>query len=73
MLEAKEVCKTLTADCRIFHFGSLSLTDKPAASAKKAAVSYAKQEGKLISFDPNLWESLWDDLELAKAVVWYGI
>lgn len=73
MLEEKEVCKTLIADCRIFHFGSLSLTDEPAASATKAAVSYAKQEGKLISFDPNLREPLWDDLELAKVAVWYGI
>lgn len=73
MLEEKEVCRDLIDGCRIFHFGSLSLTDEPAASATRAAVSYAKQAGKLISFDPNLREPLWDDLEPARAAIWYGI
>lgn len=73
MLEEKEVCRSLIAGCRIFHFGSLSLTDEPAASATKAAVSYAKQVGKWISFDPNLREPLWSELESAKAAIWYGI
>lgn len=73
MLEAKEVSKKLIEECRIFHFGSLSLTDEPAASAAKAAVTCAKKAGKLISFDPNLREPLWNDMDQAKAAVWYGI
>ena len=73
MLEEKEVCKKLIEECRIFHFGSLSLTDEPAASATKAAVACAKKAGKLISFDPNLREPLWNDMDQAKEAIWYGI
>ena len=73
MLEEKDVGKELVEQCRIFHFGSLSLTDEPAASATKVAVRYAKEMGKWISFDPNLRKPLWTDLEQARAAIWYGI
>ena len=73
MLEEQEVKRKLVEECRIFHFGSLSLTDEPAASATKAAVAMAKKAGKLISFDPNLREPLWESLEQAKTAIWYGI
>lgn len=73
MLEEKEVRKELIENCRIFHFGSLSLTDEPAALATKAAVSYAKEKGIQVSFDPNFRKPLWDDPERAKAAIWYGI
>ena len=73
MLSENEVSKKLIEECRVFHFGSLSLTNEPAATATKAAVSYAKSMGKLISFDPNLRESLWEGDEQAKEAIWYGI
>lgn len=73
MLEEKEIQWKLIENCRIFHFGSLSLTDEPAAAATKAAVAFAKEAGKIISFDPNLRPPLWDDMERAKAAIWYGI
>ena len=73
MLNADEVNKKMIEQCKIFHFGSLSLTDEPAASATRAAIDCAKENGKLISFDPNLREPLWDDLEDAKKAIWYGI
>lgn len=73
MLEEKDVCKELIEHCRIFHFGSLSLTDEPAASATKAAVTYAKEMSRWISFDPNLRKPLWADFEQARAAIWYGI
>ena len=66
MLDEKDVCKELIENCRIFHFGSLSLTDEPAATSTKAAVTYAKQMGRWISFDPNLRKTLWNDLETCK-------
>lgn len=34
----------LIDDCRVFHFGTLSLTDEPARSATKSAVTYAKNK-----------------------------
>lgn len=73
MLNEQELSYDLIRDCRIFHFGTLSMTAEPAKTATKAAVAYAKQEKKLISFDPNLRIPLWQDLDDAKAAVWYGI
>lgn len=73
MLTENEVDKGLIEKCRIFHFGSLSLTDEPAAAATKMAVAHAKKAGKLISFDPNFREPLWGSKDRAKEAVWYGI
>ncbi len=73
MLTEKEINRKLIDGCRVFHFGSLSLTNEPAATATKAAAAYAKSEGRLISFDPNLREPLWECGEDAKAAIWYGI
>lgn len=73
MLIDAEVNRQLIDECRVFHFGSLSLTNEPAAGATRGAVAYAKRAGKLISFDPNLREPLWENEEQAKAAIWYGI
>ena len=58
---------------RIFHFGSLSLTDEPCRSATITAVATAKEAGALISFDPNLREPLWADLADAKEQIAWGL
>jgi fructokinase len=58
---------------RIFHFGSLSLTDEPARSATLAAVKFAKENGLLISYDPNLRPPLWKSLEHAKEMIIQGL
>lgn len=60
-------------ETRLLHFGSLSLTDEPARTATKKAVEYAKNKGKLISFDPNLRAPLWRDLSAAKREMLYGM
>jgi len=73
MLAEGEVNKKLIEDCKIFHFGSLSLTNEPAATATKMAVSCAKEMGKLVSFDPNFREPLWESEEQAREAIWYGI
>ena len=56
----------LIDDCRVFHFGTLSLTDEPVRSATKLAVVYAKRQGKLISLDPNFRKPLWTSDEAAR-------
>ena len=62
---------SLIDDCRVFHFGALSLTDEPARTATQRAVAYAKAQGKLISFDPNLRKPLWpDDAAAATQMEW---
>ena len=45
----------------IFHYGSLTLIAEPGRSATLAAVNYAREHGKTISYDPNLRLSLWKD------------
>ena len=59
--------------CRVFHFGSLSLTDEPARSATRKAVAYARSKGKLITYDPNLRPPLWKELSLAREQLLWGI
>ena len=59
LLEQGELDKTLIDQCQIFHFGSLSFTDEPIKSTVLYAVQYAKEQGKLISYDPNYRPALW--------------
>lgn len=61
MLNTNEVKKELINDCKIFHFGSVSLTDEPCRKATFDSVAYAKEHGKIISFDPNYRPLLWKD------------
>ena len=72
-LTGDEVEKTLLDDCKVFHFGTLSLTSEPARSATQAAVAYAREQGKLISFDPNLRKPLWPSDEAAKEQIEWGL
>lgn len=73
MLTPEEVKKELVTDCRIFHFGTLSMTAEKCRRATEEAVALAKREGALVSFDPNLREPLWDSLETAKERTIYGL
>ena len=70
-LTPDEVDEKLIADARVFHFGTLSLTNEPAASATRQAIEYAKKHGVLISLDPNLRKPLWKREEDAReAIEW---
>ena len=72
-LTPEEVDETLIADARVFHFGTLSLTDEPAASATRHAVALAKARGLLISLDPNLRKPLWNSEADAKAAIEWSL
>lgn len=72
MLAAEEVDYDLIRQAKIFHFGTLSMTDEPVRKATKEAVKTAKEAGCLISFDPNLRPPLWSSMELAKEMMEYG-
>ena len=58
-----EVNRKLIDECKIFHFGALSLSSEPARTANVNAVEYAKMQGKLISYDPNWRPLLWESKE----------
>ena len=69
MLRKEEIPPDLLGNCRIFHFGSLSLTDEPARSATLFAAEEAKKAGALISYDPNYRAALWPDEQTAVAMM----
>jgi len=71
-LEFYEVNKNFL-NCRIFHFGSLMLTNEPSRNTAFKMIKEARHNGALISFDPNLHESLWDDLDTAKKYMTTGL
>lgn len=68
-----EIDFSLIDEAKIFHFGTLSLTDEPVCSATIEAVNYAKDKGKLITFDPNLRLPLWKNEEEAKEQIIWGL
>ena len=72
-LTFEEMDLTLIDEAKVFHFGTLSLTDEPARTATYRAVAYAKEKGKLITYDPNLRKPLWRDLEEAKKQLIWGL
>ena len=63
----------LIDEAKVFHFGTLSLTDEPARAATQKAVAYAKEKGRLISFDPNLRKPLWPSETAAKEQIEWGL
>lgn len=72
MLTADEVNPKVVKDTKIFHFGTLSMTHDGVREATKKAVETAKENGCLVSFDPNLRPPLWGSLDLAKEQMEYG-
>lgn len=72
-LQADDIDPKLIKSTKIFHFGSVSLTQEPSRSATFAAVRAAKENHCLISYDPNLRESLWNSAAEAKKVILQGL
>lgn len=72
MLSEEEVDYELIRQSKVFHFGTLSMTDEPVRTATKKAIDAAKEAGCLITFDPNLREPLWKSLDDAKEAMEYG-
>ena len=65
-LTVDEAVGALSADLpKILHVGSLSMTTSPGKEACEEAVKYAKDNGSVISYDPNYRAALWDSEEHA--------
>ena len=52
-LTAEELPKEVLENAKIFHFGSLSLTNEPAKTATDFALKTAKESGCVVTLDPN--------------------
>ena len=72
-LRPEEIDESLITDAKLFHFGTLSLTNEPAASATRKAIEVAKAHGLLISLDPNLRKPLWKNEADAKAAMEWSL
>lgn len=73
MLTEADLPLEVLTDCRVFHFGTLSMTHEGVRQATRKAIDCAKAGGALISFDPNLRPPLWDGLENAREQISYGL
>lgn len=65
-LSPNDIPQAWCKSSRVFHFGSVSLTDEPSRSATLYAVKEAKAGGALISYDPNLRTALWPSPDEAR-------
>ena len=64
-LTKEEVNLELIKKSKIFHFGSLSLTNNPSKEALLYALKKAKEMKKIISYDPNYRPLLWENRDIA--------
>lgn len=69
----EEVDPSLIDKARVFHFGTLSLTDEPVRTTTQKCVAYAKEQGKLITCDPNLRRPLWRSEEEARTQILWSL
>lgn len=59
----EQVKKEWFNDTAVLHFCSVSLGKFPMRDAHLKAIEYARENGSIVSFDPNLRFQLWDDRE----------
>ncbi len=72
-INSNEINLELINNTKIFHFGSLSMTNEPAKSATLKTIEYAKKMGKIISYDPNWRPLLWENESSAKQGMQLGL
>lgn len=73
MMTPDDVARDVIESSDLFHFGSITMISSPAKEATLAAAEYAKNAGKLISYDPNLRLALWENVEVARAGMRLGL
>lgn len=73
MLRAEELPKSLIFQARVFHFGSVSLTNEPVREATFTATRLAKETGALISYDPDYSPGLWSSPREAAQIMRQGL
>lgn len=59
----------LPEETGILHFGSLTQTTEKSRKATDKLIRQARKTGAIISYDPNLRESLWTNLKDAKKIM----
>jgi sugar/nucleoside kinase (ribokinase family) len=72
-LHQEELNEGYIKDSKILHFGSISFIGEPLKSATLKAMNIAQGANRILSFDPNLRPSLWDNLRHAKLEIENGL
>jgi fructokinase len=72
-LRGDEIDRGYLEDVRILHFGSISLTGEPLKSATLRTIEVVRKSDGIISYDPNLRPSLWENLRTAQAEIENGL
>mgnify|MGYP000003853045 FL=1 len=76
MLNAADIPLDILLSAKILHIGSISLTDEPCRGATMFAVKKAKENGVIISYDPNYRASLWNSeaqaVEQMRSIIKYA-
>lgn len=70
--QREDVDPAYLASTRIFHYGSLSLIPEASRNATFTALTYARRNGAVISYDPNLRLPLWPSAEEARVGILEG-
>lgn len=73
MLKEDEIDYELIKNSKVFHFGSVSMTSEPCRTATLKAAAYARENGLLVSYDPNLRILLWKNEEEARNQILEGM
>lgn len=73
MIESREIDYQAIDECDLFHFGSVSMTHNPARTTTFELANYARSQGKLISYDPNLRIMLWNTPQEARHEILKGM
>ena len=68
-LYESDVKKNVIAASRVFHFGTVSMTDPVTRQTTLSAVRYAAKNGLIVSFDPNYRSNIWPSVEQARDLI----
>lgn len=72
MLTTSEVSENMIKNASILHMGSLLMTTKTGTDSTLRACEIARENGLIISYDPNYRPPLWSDPEEAKTKMLLG-
>jgi len=70
LMNEKQIKAEWFEDAYALHYCSVSLGNFPMKKAHIQAIEYARKNGAIISFDPNLRFMLWEDKEALFKTVW---
>jgi fructokinase len=73
LYQPQDIDMQVLKSAKIFHFGSITLITEPSRSATLQAATLARENGAMISYDPNLRLALWDSPQSAKAGMLLGM